>query len=132
MVARDHSCIIACTFALSLLSGTPRALAGVFGELPAKVREAKTEFRACTAEDVAQAKVVLGKAVEALDARLESSAHGPSWKQFLLWERLATQMASETVPDADELSAIRADSARITAIWNCPTSCVCVMPWSAT
>jgi hypothetical protein len=94
---------------LVLPCGISISYGGVFGELPERVRSARAEFCPINSHDVAEAKAGLVAATNQLNTRLDASkAHGRSWRDYLLWKRLAAQLAPDASPDLATLSAILA------------------------
>ncbi len=71
------------------------------------IQQADGAFRVTSESDIAAAKAELSLQTRLLGEVLAASpVHGPSWKEFLRWDRLAAQVADNATPDLEELSAI--------------------------
>ncbi len=86
----------------------PRALrADEIEQALGLIQQAHGAFRATTQRDVAAAKAELASQVRLLSEVLDgASAHGLAWKEYLLWDRLAAQVADQAPLDLEELSAV--------------------------
>jgi hypothetical protein len=74
--------------------------------LASAAREAANHFRPIPAQDIAQARNELSKAINSLDAFLRTGAPAKSvgWKRYLQWNEL-TALTSESQPPSQELIA---------------------------
>ncbi len=85
----------------------PAAGIATLDELPALCQAAKEKFRPLTKDDLAEVKKDLLEAVAKLDRRLDKAGeNGKSWKKYLLWDRMQSQLRDHAEPDLDVLHEV--------------------------
>lgn len=79
------------------------------GDLPGRIRQAKSRFHPVTPGDLAAARENLRQSVDALNRRLrEEGANGDAWRSYLRLDDLLDPLAHDAAPDPDQLRRLRA------------------------
>jgi len=102
--------VFICIFASIVAAGLPpaaRAAGTDVGQARAVIDQARGHFRDTTREDVTAARAEALDKMEDLKTILNAAEdHGKAWRDYLLWDRLTTQLNNETGVDRAELEAI--------------------------